>query len=1016
MRCSAFVDLIGRLVFHCRRWWPRQIPIVALLAQSFLRCPGVEYRDIVDAYNSMLQIFARPAFERAAYNIQHNWRAQQTLLTACERLGHDVLMDRASYRAVRSVLLACKKTYGEQDVASRHLDSWPPYVAPRDGMDEHRDRDYDYSSAARVGSMMRGAGFAFEEGDVMLDVLAGRAPDDTVTIRQRRPVSEKAMAAASWANTWAARVAATRNASEAWVQFQRRPPGRCDDGGPIPVEVYGEMFAKLLDPPLQPSQIDLLPGDGPVQFPAPQANLTPYGESILRPPRMRDLYVDMIKSGVQPEGFCLRVLMRSPRSLTAVHGYLQSSTLDQRAVRTLVGVQPSAELLQLLDMRIVHAYVSVLCRMQPQCHHRQWRGALRRQPVHLLGVAYRIMMRRVNPAQHPTWFRSFGRRILAGLARPGTLLDPRVDRRGNRFLALARFMGLLSVMRERVGADMAMFDLARTMVQHALEPRIRLAWSPAVGGRRVESFFWSDVVEGESKVAPRHVGTTSGVVTSRKHIPKDKERLGKGAAATRRARQGQSGKDWSTGRSKTADGDGGAGKGTTVDETTEDWAVGRYNFADEGELAAAADAVFATFDGHAPRNDAEAADLLSRSVRALRLMFRQMIATHPVSSSRGLVVDPALVEAVASFSSVVRPPLEAVGVADDADADGAPASPAAAWRPPPQEAAQAAMLHKYMRTLAFVGDWDEMAWLLRWMAGIGGPDLDMYGAWDEEDVLDRERGWGFTHSVHLKRALCAFRAFGEAAWAVGGEGRGKEWALPWSADLGLPVPLERGGLLEGKADGSGAESVGDGSEPLPGGKGASADGSRMSGDSDSGSGSGSDGDLSGGGDGDFAKQMDSSKGPTPSNTHHHRRSLGHRRAQKLSSLVASVKAKKCTPQHPGGDAAWAWPTDEDVAEYLAGDTRQRMGAMLCDVIRATRHCGEDEASAGADKVQTKKKTRRGPRRKGRVELVRLVEKEVHGEVVAEGGDKVEAKEPWFPKKLSIWERLRGKSWRGGGEK
>jgi hypothetical protein len=112
-----------------------------------------------------------------------------------------------------------------------------------------------------------------------------------------------------------------------------------------------------------------------------------------------------------------------------------------------------------------------------------------------------------------------------------------------------------------------------------------------------------------------------------------------------------------------------------------------------------------------------------------------------------------MLDSLISFSNIVKTPFELHGQGGEAF-----------WRPPPGEMPQAAVLHGYMRTLAFIGDWDEMMWLLEWMAGVGNAEMtELYGAWDETDVLDRERGWGMAHAKHTRHALCAFRAFAEPA-------------------------------------------------------------------------------------------------------------------------------------------------------------------------------------------------------------------------------------------------------------
>lgn len=480
LNISQFNILLRRLIHHVQIVHPQSIVTVARLAANYIKCiPNdphhkhhiTDYHDQCTVYNTALFCLKRPASINPLANMEFNWRAQKTLLAMSDGLRKPLIINKASYQAIRQVLVGLKKSGEERAVALRYARSWPPYRQDFDGRDTRRTIEDDRSRSVKAGVLMKEAGYAADDYDRALDILGG-TNDGSPTIQTRSLPPKQWTGKAEDQNiysSWAMSIRATRNSQEAWRAFNRF----VEKSGLEPtLQVYNEMFVKLQAAPVDPeSSWDLLPGDARETFPVHDANYSQYELARLSPPTVSELYAEMIDRGIRPGGHGLHSLIINARSLEEGLRYLQDSGVPSDIVESLAAYKISfSQSLRRVPLLSFSSYIRLLCRLQP---NRQGHHEFSSHELHRIRYAIGLVSMRLTPDTtegatfRPPWYA-----ILRALARHhiavqnGTAVE-------NDLEALRLFMKTLRSARRGIGIDSELFILLCRVIQKAALSRLK---------------------------------------------------------------------------------------------------------------------------------------------------------------------------------------------------------------------------------------------------------------------------------------------------------------------------------------------------------------------------------------------------------------------------------------------------------------------------------------------------------------------------------------------------------------
>ncbi|KAI1815136.1 hypothetical protein GGS20DRAFT_361966 [Poronia punctata] len=468
--------LIPRLIFHVQKTWPRSIVAVGHLLARYIKSIPYDgfahskghYTDQCRVYNTVLSHLSLPATVQPLINMEFNWRAQRVLLHMSDNLDKPLVLNKASYRAIRRVLIGMQKTSQEKQVASRYAKSWPPYRLDFDGRDTKRTTEDDRSRSVKAGILMKESGYSDSEYDRALDALGGLNANSSPTIQTRSVPPTESKDDQEYLNTcsqWAMNVRTTRNAQEAWRAFKgfRTKPGVEPN-----FQVYTEMFLKLLARPADPSSgREVLPGDAREALPVQNANYSEYELARLNPPTLSELYTEMIGRGVKPTGYGLCSLVTNARSLQEGLQYLEDSGLDPAVVRSIgLFKLPAFDTVRKIPLRYFASYIELLCRLQPKRRHGE-----RVSNPELLHIRHAMTLADLR-LSGGTPFRLPWYSILRVLARPNTAV-----REGsaveNHLEALSLFMKNFKSAQRLVGIDAELFILLCRVIEKAASSRLR---------------------------------------------------------------------------------------------------------------------------------------------------------------------------------------------------------------------------------------------------------------------------------------------------------------------------------------------------------------------------------------------------------------------------------------------------------------------------------------------------------------------------------------------------------------
>ncbi|KAI0554748.1 hypothetical protein F4679DRAFT_524754 [Xylaria curta] len=475
-----FLIMMRRLIHHVQNVHPRSIVAIARLAADYIKSipndprrkhHNTDYHDQCAVYNTALLCLKKPASNQPLLNMEFNWRAQKVLLSMSDGLKKSLIINKASYQAIRQVLVGLKKSGEERAVALRYAKSWPPYRQDFDGRDTRRTAEDDMSRSAKAGILMKEAGYPENDYDRALDALGGTSEGSptiqTRSLPPRRRTGEKENL--NLYSNWAMNIRATRNSQEAWRAFNKF----AEKTGLAPnLQVYNEMFIKLQAAPVDAdSGADLLPGDSRETFQVHDTNYSQYELARLSPPTLSELYTEMVNRGIRPGGHGLHNLIMHARSVDDGLRYLHDSGIPSDIIRSIsLFREPSYRALQRIPLLCFSSYIRLLCRLQPD---RRGRDKLLSDELYRIRHAIRLVELRLAPDTtegatfRPPWYailRALARAHIA--VRNGSAVE-------NDLEALTLFMETLQTVRNGVGIDAELFILLCRVIQKAALSRLK---------------------------------------------------------------------------------------------------------------------------------------------------------------------------------------------------------------------------------------------------------------------------------------------------------------------------------------------------------------------------------------------------------------------------------------------------------------------------------------------------------------------------------------------------------------
>ncbi|KAI1821616.1 hypothetical protein F4861DRAFT_450804 [Xylaria intraflava] len=477
---SQFLILIRRLAHHIRIAWPRTIVTVARLTVDYIKSiPNDPFhkRLSIDPYSAQCQVFnaaiqylTTPAPNHPVANMEFNWRSQRVLLTMSDNLTRPLIINKASYQAIRQVLVGLRKSHAEKVFALRYAKTWPPYRQDFDAGDTKRTVEDDRSRSVKAGVLMKEAGYPENDFDRALDALGGTSESSpTIQTRSLPPRQENGNQEESNIYlSWAMRIRATRNAQEAWrvfnsvAQKSELPPN---------VNIYNEMFLKLLAAPVDlESNPDLLPGDSRETFPVHNANYSQYELARLSPPTVPELYTEMMNRGIKPRGIGLLNLVSNARSVDEGLRYLTDSGIPSHVIEEIASSKaPSHQTLQSIPLLCFKSYIQLLCKLQPDYRAREEFTA---EELYRVRHAINLVTIRLHPnSTAGATFRPPWHLILRALARShiaiinGSMVE-------NDLESLMLFITTFNSARKCIGIDAELFILLCRVIQKAALSRL----------------------------------------------------------------------------------------------------------------------------------------------------------------------------------------------------------------------------------------------------------------------------------------------------------------------------------------------------------------------------------------------------------------------------------------------------------------------------------------------------------------------------------------------------------------
>ncbi|KAK1055505.1 hypothetical protein LTR33_014121 [Friedmanniomyces endolithicus] len=279
---------------------------------------------------------------------------------------------RDGYRAVVRIQLAQKKTPGEQQWAGLKALSWPPWKQNRTAMDaDITAEEHGTTAAAATLRRMREAGYRPTEWERTAELHAGWDVDGTPAIQRRALLGTGSTRFRSQSAIWAARIAGTRTAQEAWAAYlafeDALVPASDDVHVAIVQKLYGEEKRqrtsadreKSKDEPIEQRK-RLLPGDAKEVDPLPPSTHL-YTYTRLPVPTVEGFVRHLQDRQFELGHRALAFVVAHAARLRLGFSYLEASSSHIPGIDTLLSFDLDASTAAVSDP-LFTAFVQLLCR------------------------------------------------------------------------------------------------------------------------------------------------------------------------------------------------------------------------------------------------------------------------------------------------------------------------------------------------------------------------------------------------------------------------------------------------------------------------------------------------------------------------------------------------------------------------------------------------------------------------------------------------------------------------------
>ncbi|KIW37366.1 uncharacterized protein PV06_10410 [Exophiala oligosperma] len=345
------VCLVVRLLRHARQVAPESFKdvstIIEHLFSDFYKADGrsveaAELKRLSHVFNRFLTLVSVPTSRTFnSYLVKQN--TQLSLVRLMVGFKPQIPLTREGYRALITVQLQHPKTEQERAWAETKSLSWPPWRRINSGIEQDLSYPGKESRAMKLLRRMNQAGYTHGAWERSAAILAGWDTDKSPTIQTRanlrlprqawkikkQTVDFLDSSSHEAAETWAARIQATRTKREAWACF--RSYERNTEMSRRRYQPYFAMCHKLL---ASTATLDSVLGSRHIagdlkevfEEPVSPREITYVDREV---PSLSEFYDDMLRVGIVPGGRLLGELLDLAPSIEAGFAYIQDSRWDE---------------------------------------------------------------------------------------------------------------------------------------------------------------------------------------------------------------------------------------------------------------------------------------------------------------------------------------------------------------------------------------------------------------------------------------------------------------------------------------------------------------------------------------------------------------------------------------------------------------------------------------------------------------------------------------------------------------
>ncbi|KAK0290715.1 hypothetical protein LTR35_000148 [Friedmanniomyces endolithicus] len=372
---TIFVIFV-RLVRHAREVWPSGMqPITELLLAYLPKASMAHIAPLNNLTNMLNKAMHLLSLETAAAPFQDNPHQEAAIVRILRFMTEhqpQLQITRDGYRAVVRIQLAQKKTPGEQQWADLKALSWPPWKQNRTAMDaDITALEHGTTAAAATLRRMREAGYRPTEWERTAELHAGWDVDGTPAIQRRALLGTGSTRFRFQSAVWAARIASTRTAQEAWAAYLASEdalvPASDDVHSAIVQKLYGEEQRQRMSADREKSEDEpteqrerLRPGDAKEVDPLPPSTHL-YTYTRLPVPTVEGFVRHLQDRQFQLGHGALAFVVAHAARLRLGFRYLQASSSHIPGIDTLLSFDLDASTAAVSDP-LFTAFIKLLCR------------------------------------------------------------------------------------------------------------------------------------------------------------------------------------------------------------------------------------------------------------------------------------------------------------------------------------------------------------------------------------------------------------------------------------------------------------------------------------------------------------------------------------------------------------------------------------------------------------------------------------------------------------------------------